>query len=110
MKRKEYRDLKQQKQAMPRDKKALSRQLKKQETTEFSRETFQQLNASHQENINHLDTNEIFFRREKEKQWAWFNPQEPWRLIIAFGLVLLALVVLKALGPAVFHFFAQLFY
>lgn len=82
--------------------------LKQQKTTEYSREHFSALQTS--VTSDNVDTNEIYFTRQKEKQWRWSGPSHRWRLVFAVLLVLFALIIFYLLGPFIGQFFSQLFY
>ncbi|MCI7239719.1 hypothetical protein [Aerococcus suis] len=98
MKRRTYREWKKYMEAT--DKRHTSSHLANQDTTEYSKAEFRDIDSVNQ-NINLLDTNEIYFKEQKDKQWQWSNPKHPWRLVIGVILVIIAIILLVVFGHTV---------
>lgn len=79
-----------------------------QATTEFSVEHFRFQDHARSSNDNQ-DTNEIYFSRQKEKQWRWSNPKYPGRLVFASIIILIAIIIIWLLGPEIYQFAQGLF-
>ncbi|MDK6233415.1 hypothetical protein ACX3VT_06065 [Aerococcus sanguinicola] len=57
-----------------------------------------------------LDTNEIFYDRERKRQWFWSDSQHGAYRILALGLVVVTLVLLWFIGPFVISYLRGLFH
>lgn len=79
-----------------------------QDTAEFDAKSFTEAKLP-QETFQDLDTNEIFFEHQKEKQYLWSGPSSQNRKQLVFVIIILAILAIIFLGPTVFHFFATIF-
>lgn len=79
-----------------------------QDTAEFNVETFAETPVP-KETFQDLDTNEIFFERQKQKQYFWSGSSNHSRKVLVWIILALAILAVVLLGPRVFEFFQMLF-
>ena len=79
-----------------------------QDTAEFNVETFAETPVP-KETFQDLDTNEIFFERQKQKQYFWSGSSNHSRKVMVWIILALAILAVVLLGPRVFEFFQMIF-
>ncbi|MGH2063393.1 hypothetical protein ACRCJW_02545 [Aerococcus urinaeequi] len=79
-----------------------------QDTAEFNVETFAETPLP-KETFQDLDTNEIFFERQKQKQYFWSGSSNHSRKVLVWIILALAILAVALLGPRVFEFFQMIF-
>ncbi|AMC01477.1 MULTISPECIES: hypothetical protein [Aerococcus] len=79
-----------------------------QDTAEFNVETFAETPVP-KETFQDLDTNEIFFERQKQKQYFWSGSSNHSRKVLVWIILALAILAVVLLGPRVFEFFQMIF-
>ena len=79
-----------------------------QDTTEFNVETFAETPVP-KETFQDLDTNEIFFERQRQKQYFWSGSSNQSRKVLVWIILALAILAVALLGPRVFEFFQMIF-
>ena len=79
-----------------------------QDTTEFNVETFAETPVP-KETFQDLDTNEIFFERQRQKQYFWSGSSNHSRKVLVWIILALAILAVVLLGPRVFEFFQMIF-
>ena len=79
-----------------------------QDTAEFNVETFAETPLP-KETFQDLDTNEIFFERQKQKQYFWSGSSNHSRKVLVWIILALAIIAVALLGPRVFEFFQMIF-
>ncbi|MCT1797160.1 hypothetical protein [Aerococcus viridans] len=79
-----------------------------QDTTEFNVETFAETPVP-KETFQDLDTNEIFFERQRQKQYFWSGSSNHSRKVLVWIILALAILAVALLGPRVFEFFQMIF-
>ena len=79
-----------------------------QDTAEFNVETFAETPVP-KETFQDLDTNEIFFERQKQKQYFWTGSSNHSRKVLVWIILALAILAVVLLGPRVFEFFQMIF-
>lgn len=79
-----------------------------QDTAEFNVETFAEKPVP-KETFQDLDTNEIFFERQKQKQYFWSGSSNHSRKVLVWIILALAILAVALLGPRVFEFFQMIF-
>lgn len=79
-----------------------------QDTAEFDIETFAETPVP-KETFQDLDTNEIFFERQKQKQYFWSGAGNDTRKILVWIILALAILAVALLGPRVFEYFQLIF-
>lgn len=79
-----------------------------QDTAEFNVETFAETPVP-KETFQDLDTNEIFFERQKQKQYFWSGSSNHSRKVLVWIILALAILAVALLGPRVFEFFQMIF-
>lgn len=79
-----------------------------QDTAEFDVDAFSEPELP-TETYTDLDTNEIFFERQKDKQFLWSGPSGHQRQIAVLVIIIIAIIAIVTLGPTVFSFFQTMF-
>jgi hypothetical protein len=79
-----------------------------QDTAEFNVETFAETPVP-KETFQDLDTNEIFFERQKQKQYFWSGAGNNPRKVLVWILLVIAILAVVVLGPIVLDFFQRIF-
>ena len=79
-----------------------------QDTAEFNVETFAETPVP-KETFQDLDTNEIFFERQKQKQYFWSGSSNHSRKVLVWIILALAILAVVLLGPRVFELFQMIF-
>ncbi len=79
-----------------------------QDTAEFDVQSFSDESVP-EEIYQDLDTNEIFFERQKAKQYLWSGPGNHSRKVWVWIILIIAVLAILFLGPTVFNFFKTIF-
>ncbi|KAA9300484.1 MULTISPECIES: hypothetical protein [Aerococcus] len=83
-----------------------------QETTVYAGDDFKRVNHPVDSLTRELDldTNEIFYARERKRQWFWSDSQHGGYRFLALALVIVTLVLLWFIGPFVISYLRGLFH
>ncbi|MCY3035333.1 MULTISPECIES: hypothetical protein [Aerococcus] len=110
MKRRDYRQAKKayekEKQNQTKGDNEVKDPLYNQATTEFNSDDFRDLSFDDQE-LHDQDTNEIFFEKQKRRQWQWSSPNKGASRFIVLLLAILAIIVAVLVMPILVNFFRQ---